>query len=314
MAAVYDDPHRISSAETSICSLKQGMRPAEEYAGEFCHWPADTLWNSPALKDQFRVDLSKFFKDELTLFYLVHQPPFLSLRDRKIISLSGSLRTGIVGGREAVPHSHPYIASLQFRRQHFCGGSLIGRQFLMTAAHCLENMDPTLVTIVLGAHSLRTNEASKQNYRISRVFENGFSPQTLENDIVILKLDRPVTLNNLIQTVRLPRANESVPEGTRCVAAGWGRIATQGRVPDRLQELNVTVTSRDLCRPNNICTGVFMRQAGICFGDSGGPLVCNGVIQGISSFIIRTCGNGVAPDFFSRVALFRNFIDNALNS
>ncbi|XP_053558806.1 myeloblastin [Bombina bombina] len=227
---------------------------------------------------------------------------------------AGSLKTGIVGGREARPNSHPYIASLQFRRQHFCGGSLIAPQFLMTAAHCLTDINPNQVTVVLGAHSLRANEASKQQYQISRVFENGFNPQTLQNDIVILRLDRAVTLNSNVQVVSLPRVNETVPEGTPCTAAGWGRLSTQGRVPDRLQELNVTVTGRNLCRPNNICTGVFMRQAGICFGDSGGPLVCNGVIQGISSFIIRTCGSGVAPDFFSRVALFRNFIDNAINS
>ncbi|MEE6487548.1 hypothetical protein FKM82_014933 [Ascaphus truei] len=226
----------------------------------------------------------------------------------------GSLRSWIVGGREAAPNSHPYIASLQFRRQHFCGGSLIAPQFLMTAAHCLTDINPSLVSVVLGAHSLRTNERSKQTFSISQVFENGFNPQSLQNDILVLKLDRAVTLNANVRLVRLPRANETVPAGTACVTAGWGRLSSQGRVPDRLQELNVTVTGMDLCRPNNICTGVFMRQAGICFGDSGGPLVCDGVIQGISSFLIRPCGSRRAPDFFTRVALFRNFIDNALNS
>ncbi|KAM5194216.1 azurocidin [Mantella aurantiaca] len=225
----------------------------------------------------------------------------------------GTFNTEIVGGREATPNSHPYIASLQFRRQHFCGGSLIAPQFLMTAAHCLSNLNPSQVTVVLGAHSLGSNERSRQNFRILQVYENGFNPQSLENDILILRLDRAASLNSRVNVVNLPRVNDTVPAGTQCVAAGWGRLGTQARIPDRLQELNVTVTGRDLCRPNNICTGVFMRQAGICFGDSGGPLVCNGVIQGISSFIIRSCGNGVAPDFFARVALFRNFIDGAIN-
>ncbi|XP_073450154.1 myeloblastin-like [Aquarana catesbeiana] len=225
----------------------------------------------------------------------------------------GTFNTEIVGGREARPNSHPYIASLQFRRQHFCGGSLIAPQFLMTAAHCLSDLNPSQVTIVLGAHSLRSNEDSKQTFRIAQVFENGFNPQTLSNDILILRLDRAASLNSRVKVVNLPRVNETVPAGTQCVTSGWGRLGTQSRASDLLQELNVTVTSRDLCRPNNICTGVFMRQAGICFGDSGGPLVCNGVIQGISSFIIRSCGSGVAPDFFARVALFRNFIDGAIN-
>ncbi|XP_018425980.1 PREDICTED: azurocidin [Nanorana parkeri] len=225
----------------------------------------------------------------------------------------GSYRTEIVGGREARPNSHPYIASLQFRGQHFCGGSLVAPQFLMTAAHCLSGMNPSQVTVVLGAHSLSSNEESRQTFRISQVFENGFNPQTLQNDILILRLDRAASLNSRVNVVNLPRVNETVPAGTQCVTSGWGRLGTQARIPELLQELNVTVTSGDLCRPNNICTGVFMRQAGICFGDSGGPLVCNGVIQGISSFIIRSCGSGVAPDFFARVALFRDFIDGAIN-
>ncbi|XP_044140322.1 azurocidin isoform X1 [Bufo gargarizans] len=226
----------------------------------------------------------------------------------------GSFRTWIVGGREAAPNSHPYIASLQFRRQHFCGGSLIAQQFVMTAAHCLSDINPNQVTVILGAHSLSRNEASRQTFRISRVFENGFNPQTLENDILILQLDRNVALDSRVNLVSLPRVNETVPAGTQCITSGWGRLGTQARAPNSLQELNVTVTARDQCRPNNICTGVFMRQAGICFGDFGGPLVCNGVIQGISSFIIRSCGSGVAPDFFSRVAIFRDFIDRSINS
>ncbi|KAM3936541.1 neutrophil elastase-like [Leptodactylus fuscus] len=226
----------------------------------------------------------------------------------------GTFRSEIVGGREAALNSHPYVASLQIRRQHFCGGSLIAQQYVMTAAHCLSGTDPSQVTVELGAHSLRRNEASRQTFRISRMFENGFDPQTLENDILILQLDRRVTLNSRVNMITLPRVNETVPAGTQCITSGWGRLGTQARIPDRLQELNVTVTGSDLCRPNNICTGVFMRQAGICFGDSGGPLVCNGIIQGISSFIIRTCGNGVAPDFFSRVALFRDFIDRSIKS
>ncbi|XP_029469820.1 myeloblastin-like [Rhinatrema bivittatum] len=225
-----------------------------------------------------------------------------------------NLRSWIVGGREARPNSWPFIASLQIQGQHFCGGSLIAPQFLLTAAHCFQDLNPVFVTVVLGVHSLTANEATRQRFRISRIFENGFNPQSLENDILVLMLDRAADLNASVQTVKLPEQNQTVPSGALCVTAGWGQLSTQGRAPDRLQELNVTVTRRNRCRPTNICTRVFMRQAGICFGDSGGPLVCDGVLQGVSSFIIDTCGNGIAPDFFARVALFRSFIDSALAS
>ncbi|XP_030073308.1 neutrophil elastase [Microcaecilia unicolor] len=227
-------------------------------------------------------------------------------------SQGGSLQSWIVGGKEAIPNSWPFIASLQIQGQHFCGGSLIAPNFLITAAHCLMDLNPSFVTIVLGAHSLSANEATRQTFRISRIFENGFNPRTLENDILVVKLNRAADLNATVQTVKLPKQNQTVPTGTQCVTAGWGQLATQGPSSDQLQELNVTTTGNRLCRSTNICTRVSMRQAGICFGDSGGPLVCNDILHGLSSFIIRSCGSGVAPDFFARVALFRSFIDSAL--
>nr|XP_033812594.1 neutrophil elastase-like [Geotrypetes seraphini] len=229
-------------------------------------------------------------------------------------SQGGILQNWIVGGREAVPNSWPFIASLQIRGLHFCGGSLVAPQFVITAAHCLMDLNPAFVTIVLGAHSLSANEVTRQTFQILQVFENGFNPRSLKNDILVLKLNRAADLNVTVQTVKLPKQNQTVPARTQCVTAGWGQLSTQGRSSDRLQELNVTTTRNRFCRPTNVCTRVIKRQAGICFGDSGGPLVCNGVLHGVSSFIIRTCGSGVDPDFFAQVALFRSFIDSALAS
>ena len=51
-------------------------------------------------------------------------------------AISPNVMSRIVGGVEAVPHSWPWMVSLQAGGDHFCGGSLINNQWVLSAAHC----------------------------------------------------------------------------------------------------------------------------------------------------------------------------------
>ena len=50
---------------------------------------------------------------------------------------NGDAVVHIVGGSEADAHSWPWQVSLQSNSRHFCGGSLINNQWIVTAAHCV---------------------------------------------------------------------------------------------------------------------------------------------------------------------------------
>ena len=82
-------------------------------------------------------------------------------------------------------------------------------------------------------------------------------------------LCRSWTSNTHVAVAQLPQQAQPLPHSTQCLALGWGRLGTLEPLPQVLQELNVTVVTFQ-CRPQNVCTHVPRRSAGICFVRTGG--------------------------------------------
>lgn len=230
----------------------------------------------------------------------------------------------VIGGDDARPGTWPWQVGLHTSRGgFFCGGTLVTPEWVVTAAHCISTLSPSNYVLRLGDHNRHRNEGTEQNIKASRVIKHpAYDGRRLNNDIALLKLSRPASINDRVSTACLPQANYMVPAGTTCYITGWGKIRHPGSSHHTLQQAKISPVSEADCRRKNgnsitkqmLCAGVSGTRLGGCHGDSGGPFVCKNpdgfwVLQGAVSWGSSDCNAMRMFTVFARVAMFRDWID-----
>uniref|UniRef100_A0A8D0EAB2 Plasminogen n=1 Tax=Salvator merianae TaxID=96440 RepID=A0A8D0EAB2_SALMN len=225
----------------------------------------------------------------------------------------------IVGGCIANPHSWPWQISLR-TNMHFCGGTLIDPQWVLTATHCLERSSrPSYYRVAVGLHTEGAREPSAQHRSIERIFKepNGA-------DIALLKLSSPVLINDKVIPACLPPANSVVASETVCFVTGWGDTKGTGG-EGLLKETNFPIIENKVCnrpeflngkvRNTELCAGVIDGGTDTCQGDSGGPLVCpeqnQYVLHGVTSWGLG-CAQPMKPGVYVRVSRFIPWIEKTI--
>lgn len=214
----------------------------------------------------------------------------------------------IVGGNATTINEYPFIGTLQYYGTHRCGGSAISTTAVVTAAHCTFNVDVKNLAFRFGSTA---RDSGGDVIPVSEnIVHSQYNPSTLEYDVAVCKLARPMSFHREFVPAILPPYTVDAPIGAPCTVIGWGNTLDPSVPSDTLRHVDVEVVDRQACQKaygdilvseTMMCAAVDGGGKDACQGDSGGPIVVNSVLAGLVSWGIG-CAHELYPGVYTNLA------------
>ena len=221
----------------------------------------------------------------------------------------------IVGGypvNPACPNcKYDFMVSLQtdgWFGGHFCGGSLVREDWVVTAAHCVIGDSPSSIEVVIGLHNVNGTTGQQTRNVSEIIIHPQYSNNSLNNDYALLRLSSPITD---FEPIKLATSDSHDDEPVISTTMGWGATSSGGSSSAILLEVDVPIDdscgdySNSSITNNMVCAGDSNGGEDSCQGDSGGPLIMTNDDGEYELIGIVSWGYGCAepnyPGVYSRI-------------
>ena len=222
----------------------------------------------------------------------------------------------IVGGTQVDPAcpncKYDFMVSLQssgwWGGGHFCGGSLVREDWVVTAAHCVLGDSPNNLQVKIGLHNVNGTTGSVTRNVSEIIIHPNYNSNSLNNDYALLRLSSPITN---FEPIKLVTSDNHDNEPIISTTMGWGATQSGGSSSAILLEVDVPIDdscgsySNSSITNNMVCAGFSSGGYDSCQGDSGGPLIMTNDDGEYELIGIVSWGYGCAesqyPGVYSRI-------------
>jgi len=227
----------------------------------------------------------------------------------------------VVNGKKDNSCKYKWLVGLTTRagKRPYCGGSLIAKDWVLTAAHCTFSY----FEVVAGEHM---KGRGQMRMIVQKTVHPRYDNTTYAWDLALVKLKEPFESTGCAGTIRLPREHAGKK---KCMIGGWGTIDRHsGEKATELHTGTVWTMKNWGCvwwtrywsseiKDSMLCArGSFWSGVDTCQGDSGGPLMCQDesgdwILDAVTSWG-RGCGSWTLPGVYARVFEARDWIDKTI--